>query len=162
MWDPGMNITTDGWANYSVTYHWLHLSLQTGTSYITRLARCPLIWVGSDWRKGKWWFEDRRWVRLIWPGLELKYLMGDQTTAGVRPVETLNKLYNMEYRFASFITQNPLSSLHQPFSFAAIFLQTNLISGLEGLGNNSERRVCLRKFLSLFEPENIGEKWFWN
>ena len=86
--------------------------------------------------------------------------MGDQTTAGVRPVETLNKLYNMEYRFASFITQNPLSSLHQPFSFAAIFLQTNLISGLEGLGNNSERRVCLRKFLSLFEPENIGEKWF--
>ena len=30
----------------------------------------------------------------------------------------------MEYRFASFITQNPLSSLHQPFSFAAIFLQT--------------------------------------
>ena len=68
----------------------------------------------------------------------------------------------MEYRFASFITQNPLSSLHQPFSFAAIFLQTNLISGLEGLGNNIERRVCLRKFWSLFEPENIGEKWFWN
>lgn len=155
-------MTTVGWANYSMTYHWLHLSLQTGTSYITRLATCPLIWVGSDWRKGKWWFEDRRWVRLIWPGLELKYLMGDPDhrwcPVGGDSQQVVQ--HGIQIRLIHY-TEHSLFA--PPTIFICCHFSSNkplLRSGRSG--NVSERRAYLRKFLSIFEPENIGEKWFWN